>query len=305
MVGAAILETEGEMTDPALRELTVVVVAHNSGAVIGPCLKSLAHAGQVIVVDNASDDNTLARARVALPSVEIIANSVNMGFGTANNIGFEASRTLFTLLLNPDTVVPTGALEHLLATAKAYPDAAVIAPLLKNPDSALELYLMGLGEKTHHRQEASPDGNLCTGFIMGAAMLWRMDAWQRLGGFDEAIFIYGEDTDIALRATEAGYSLVVTPGAEIYHLGGQSDPPTRHTRWRKAWHMTYGHLYVKAKHGEEVAAREEAQRLRRYHSLKALLYLIVIRPRKMLDNLARALAASAFLGGRPSWPGRQ
>lgn len=292
------------MTDAALRELTVVVVVCNSAAVIGPCLESLAHTGHVIVVDNASGDDTRARARAALPSVEIITNPLNMGFGTANNIGFAASRTPFTLLLNPDMVVPAGALEHLLATAKAYPGAAVIAPLLKNPGGVLELYLMGLGEKTHHRQETAPVGDLCTGFIMGGAMLWRMDAWLRLGGFDEAIFLYGEDTDIALRATEAGYSLVVTPGAEIHHLGGQSDPPTLHTRWRKDWHLTYGNLYVKAKHGEAAQAREEALRLRRYHGLKALLYLIVIRPRKILGNLARALAANAFLGGRPSWPGR-
>lgn len=292
------------MADDPWKEVTVVVVAYNSAAVIGECLRSLSRAARVIVVDNASTDDTREAARAALPSVEIIENPLNMGYGTANNIGFERSRTPYTLLLNPDAVVEDGTLEKLAAAGKEYPEAAVLAPLLIGPEGELELYVMGFGETTHRRQETPPDGDMCTGFIMGAAMLWRMDAWRRLGGFDEAIFLYGEDTDLALRATAAGDSMILVPDARVRHLGGQSEPPSRQARWRKAWHMTWGSLYVMAKHGREREAGNKAWGMIRRHGLKALFYFLVFRPKRFLGNLARAHAAGAFLKGRPSWPGR-
>lgn len=287
------------------KSVTAVVVVHNSAAVVGECLKSLSRAARVIVVDNASTDDTGAVARAALPTVEIVENPRNMGYGTANNIGFEQSRTPYTLLLNPDAVVTEGALEKLVAAAERYPQAAVLAPLLVGAEGRLELYAMGFGEKSHHRQETPPDGDMCTGFIMGAAMLWRMEAWRRLGGFDEAIFLYGEDTDMALRTATAGYSMIVVPEAAVRHLGGRSAPPSRQARWRKDWHMTWGPLYVMAKHGEKEEAETKAKAMVRRHGLKALFYVLVLRPKRFLGNLARAHGAWTFLRGRPSWPGRK
>jgi len=90
------------VADDPWKSVTAVVVVHNSAAVVGECLKSLSRAARVIVVDNASTDGTGAVARAALPAAEIIENPLNMGYGTANNIGFERSRTPYTLLLNPD-----------------------------------------------------------------------------------------------------------------------------------------------------------------------------------------------------------
>lgn len=287
------------------KDVTAVVVVYNSAAVVGQCLRSLSRAARVIVVDNNSTDDTRDQARAALPTVEIIENPSNMGYGTANNIGFERSATPYTLLLNPDAMIVEGAMERLVAALEAYASAAVAAPILLSPGGELELYVMGFGEKRHHRLEAPPDGDMSTGFIMGAAMLWRMEAWRRLGGFDEAIFIYGEDTDLALRTTAAGYSMVVVPEAVVRHLGGRSDPPSREARWRKDWHMTWGGLYVMAKYGEERQARDKARRLLRRHGLKTLFYVLVLRPRRFLGNLARAHAAWTFLRRQPSWPGRR
>ncbi|MEX2312256.1 MAG: glycosyltransferase, partial [Rhodospirillales bacterium] len=156
----------------------------------------------------------------------------------------------------------------------------------------------------HHSLERMPDGPFCTGFVMGAAMLWRMDVWRALGGFDEAIFLYGEDADLSLRATQAGFSIVIEPGAVVKHLGGQSEQPSKEQQWRRHWQMTWGGLYFSAKWASADQARRDAWRIVRKHAAKALFYTLICRFNRAYTNFARTHAAWSYLQGRPSWRGR-
>lgn len=284
-------------------DITAVVVTYNSAAIIGDCLAALPPI-PCVIVDNASDDDTCAIVARARPDATVVRKTANVGFGRAVNEGFAATKTAYALLLNPDAFCPPESLVGLRRAADAYPDAGLIAPLVLDVREAPALPVMGPGEHNHRPADFAPEGPFCTWFVTAAAWLCPMAAWRAVGGFDPAIFMYSEDVDLCLRMTAARRAMIVAPEARVRHLGGRSSRLTWRTRWRKDWHMTWGHLYLGAKWGDAAVTRAQAWRLVGRHGLKALLYVLLARPRRVLGNLARAHAAAAFLRGRPAWRDR-
>lgn len=285
------------MPDP-WQDVTVVVVAYNSGHAIGACLKSLGPGAKVVVVDNASGDDSISVVRAARPEAEIVQNVENVGFGTAVNRGFARATTKYVLLLSPDTTIGEDALGRLIAATEANPEAAIVAPLLKDGHGRIELSVMGPAEHNHRPADAAPEGDFCTWFAMAAVWLCRPDHWRAVGGFDEKIFLYGEDADLCLRTTRVGFSIVVVPDAVALHRGGQSSRKTWKSRWVRDWHMTWGHLYLEKNHGDPAKAASEARGLLRRHGGRAILYFLLLRWGRAMGNLAKASAARAFLDGR-------
>jgi len=191
--------------------VTVVLVTYNSEQVIEGVVASLADAPNVILVDNASDDETVAIAKRIRPAIECIVNATNRGLGAAVNQGFARAATDLGLLLNPDARISTNGVAALVSAADANEKAGIVAPLLENSAGRLELSLMGPFEHTHHPVQTVPEGPFCTWFTTGAVWLAKMDAWSQIGGFDEAIFLYNDDADLCLRLCSAGFHLLVVP----------------------------------------------------------------------------------------------
>lgn len=295
----AMADEAGQRPDrDAPRDVTAVVVTYNSAAAIGPCLAALPPI-PCVVVDNASDDGTLDEVRRVRPDARVLRNDRNVGFGRAVNRGFEAVATPFAFLLNPDALCAGGALAALRRTFDLFPDAGIVVPLLEDASGRIALPVMGPGEINHRPAPDAPEAPFCTWFVTAAAWLCALDAWRRVGGFDPAIFMYGEDADLCLRMSRAGRAMIVVPDARATHFGGRSSRMDWRVRWRKDWHMTWGHLYVLAKHGEQGRARAEARGLVFRHGLKSLLYLFLLNPKRVLGNFARAHAAFAHLVGGP------
>ena len=121
--------------------ITVVIVTYNSSSVISDCLRSVVPARRVIVVDNASDDDTIVKAQAALPNVQIVRNAKNFGYGTGNNIGIALAETPYALILNPDATVNEDCIRSLVQTAGENPNAASIAPLIMNLNGQSEIHL--------------------------------------------------------------------------------------------------------------------------------------------------------------------
>lgn len=284
--------------------VTVVLVTYNSGAVIGRCMEGLHAAPHVIVVDNASSDDTLIQVRAARPDVRVIANRTNIGLGAAVNQGFDLAATDYGLLLNPDAVTPGATLARMVATLDGDLNVGLVVPLLEDNQGRVRLSVMGPFEHNHHPPAIMPEGDFSTWFVTGSVMLARLAAWREVGGFDEAIFLYHDDAELCLRMTNAGHALRVLTDVRARHAGGGSVRMTWRVRWLRDWHMTWGHLYIESRHGSRTEARRQARALIRRHGVKALFYLLVIRPQRLLGNLARSHAALAFLRDHPSWPGR-
>jgi GT2 family glycosyltransferase len=238
-------------------ELSIILVNWNGGALLCQAVESLIAFPptveyEVVVVDNASTDDSIARLQSSdagkrlddSQRLRIIRNTENRGFGSANNQAFEATETPLVLLLNPDAQITEGTTDRLIQTVQADSRIGAAGPKLLNPDgsvqpsvwrnppaawdillSSLKLYrmlprkfrgelLLG-GHWDHNRKRAVP-------MLAGAAMLVRRDVIDKVGGFDERFHMYGEDWDWCWRITRAGWLLVFEPDAVVIHRSGGS-----------------------------------------------------------------------------------
>jgi len=224
-------------------DIGIVIVTYNSGREIGACLDAALRSGaEVIVVDNASNDNTIAE--VTRRGATLIANPDNRGFAAAVNQAFIALQTTYVLLLNPDAVLQTD-LEHLreacdlpqaagaggqLLDAEGRPQVGFMVRQFPTPGAlALESLLLnrlcpnnpvnrryrGLGFDYSTRFEVEQPA--------GAFLMVRRTVWQELGGFDEAFYpLWFEDVDFCRRAVDRGLRWYYEPRAVAKHTGAHS-----------------------------------------------------------------------------------
>lgn len=230
----------------ARSRLSIVVVSYNAAQDLDACLRSLAEAPpatlhEVLVVDSASTDDSVARVRTGWPGVRLIALSANRGFAAACNEGLRASAGDLVLLLNSDTLVPPGAIDRLVGRLLQEPDVAVAGPRLVDASGRPELsFGRMIGPFADARQklltallerrvapvvrmvdrwasrEHYPD------WVSGACLLVRKDVALAVGLFDERYFLYTEDVDFCAAVRAAGGRVLFTPVAEIVHRRGRS-----------------------------------------------------------------------------------
>lgn len=234
-------------------DVSVIVVNWNTRDLLARCLTTaLAEAGglslELIVVDNASRDDSAALVRERFPQAVLIANTDNVGFARANNQGARAARGRYLLLLNSDAFLQPGALPALVALADAQPRAGLIGAQLRNADGTFQashtpfptlgrefLILSGLGRKLYGPAypSAGPDearGPRVVDYVEGACMLARPDAYAAVGGLDEGYFMYAEDVDLCFALRRAGRPVWYHPGARVTHLGSASSRTRRPER---------------------------------------------------------------------------
>jgi len=226
--------------------LSIIIVTYNSRTHVDACLGSLArHMAavdhEVLVVDNASSDGTAAYVRERWPAVRVIEAGGNLGFARANNIGFRRTIGELVLLLNPDTSVPTGAIDGLVASLDARPDAAIAGPRLVDGAGRAELSFGSMiSPIAELRQKVLVAGNdrhvpIVSGYVdgltrqarevdwvSGACLLVRRADADAVGLMDERYFIYAEDVDFCAAVRARGPKVIFTPGVEIVHLRGKS-----------------------------------------------------------------------------------
>lgn len=284
--------------------VSAVIVSYRSSGVIAPCLRALAAADEIIVVDNLAGDTDLAHLlRRDFPQVRLIVNDRNEGFGRGANTGFLAAQHDWLLLMNPDAVLAPGALDALFAAAGRNPESGLLAPILRNPAGEIEPShdgeLIAKRRLPRKRSDPTPDGDICVEFLSGAVLLIPRKVLEQTGGFDPGIFLFFEDDDFCRRVREAGYSLILVRDAEAAHIGGASSGSGFNPRiaWRKNWHFGWSRLHYEMKHQGRTAAWAEGLPMILRHAGKALLYAISIQREKAIRDAARAMGMAARLMG--------
>ncbi|HVS52975.1 MAG TPA: glycosyltransferase family 2 protein [Opitutaceae bacterium] len=233
--------------------LSIVIVAYKSCDEIGPCLASLpreleARPVEIIVIDNSPGDGAGERVRRDFPWVDYVAAEKNLGFGRANNRGFARAHGEFVLFLNPDTIGNAAALAHCLARLRADPAIGLVSPQLVQADGTMDLacrrsipslwdgFCRATGLAARFPQRAlfagynlthlPVDGSYDVGAINGAFMLGRRAVFERVAEngavFDERFFMYGDDLDLCLRVSRAGFRIVYDGAVQFTHLKGVS-----------------------------------------------------------------------------------
>lgn len=234
-------------------DLGIVVVNWNTRDLLRDCLRSVEQSEGVtyraVVVDNASSDDSAAMVRAEFPDVTLIENTDNRGYPAANNqglrqLGFERGgpddAPRYALALNPDTVLPPDALREMVAYMDADPRVGVAGPKLVLLDGSLDLAcrrsfptpeisfyrMIGLSKMFPRSQRfgrynltyLDPDVETEVDSVVGAFMLVRREAIQRVGLFDETFFMYGEDLDWAYRIKQAGWTVKYNPRVTVTHV---------------------------------------------------------------------------------------
>ena len=226
-------------------ELSIVIVSFNAREDLARCLDSLhssppANSHEIIVVDNASADGSVDAARRS-PDVRVIENAANLGFARANNIGIRASSGEIVLLLNSDTVVPAGAIDHLIAHLRRDPTIAVIGPRLVAADGRAELSFGSMiGPFTELRQKILVRGHAhdlpvvsqvvetlamrprFPDWVSGACLLVRRSDADAVNLLDERYFMYAEDVDFCAAIRARGRRICFDPEVTVVHRRGRS-----------------------------------------------------------------------------------
>jgi N-acetylglucosaminyl-diphospho-decaprenol L-rhamnosyltransferase len=212
------------------RGVDVVVPIHGGRQLTERCLaaleaQTLGH--RVIVVDNASPDDSVAAIRAHFPYVDVLALGSNRGYAAACNAGIDHGVNEAIVLLNNDVIIPPRFLERLLAPLDADTHIGSVASLLLQPGERV-IDSAGLSADPtlagFPRLQGRPERSATTRHPMllgptGAAGAYRRAALAQVGGLDERIFLYQEDLDLALRLCAAGWSSVLAHDARALHLG--------------------------------------------------------------------------------------
>ncbi len=286
---------------PTISDVTVIVVTYNSAHCIPALVSALAALPHVTVVDNASNDNTLAMTAAEIPNARVLRNERNLGFGAANNRALKDVRTDFALLLNPDCVPTPDFLTQLLEVARDYPDAAIIAPHLIRRGGEIDISYRWPG--THWRSRGpAAEGACCVGFVSGAVMLLNMEVMREVGFFDEDFFLYYEDEDLCQRAFAKNKAIIVAPHVTVKHLSRGSvrgNNPLR-AEFYRGYHHAQSKLIFTGKH----LGAEQAARLRRKTLLLAIVAivprLLVPVPRYVARLVGRICGLCAYKNPSPS-----
>ncbi len=229
--------------------LSVVIVNYNVRAFLENALAALSRAlegidGEIIVVDNASDDGSVEMVRQKFPGVALIPSTVNRGFAAGNNLALPRCKGDYILLINPDTVVQEDTLRMLITYMDEHPSVGLATCRILNPDGSLEpacrrsfptpwvafSKIVGLSALfprskwfgRYNLTYRSPDAECEVDAVSGSFMFVRKNVVDQVGGLDEQFFMYGEDLDWCYRIKQAGWRVMYTPATQIVHYRGQS-----------------------------------------------------------------------------------
>jgi len=259
-------------------DLYVVVLNYNTRELLRACLDSLRRqtglAFEACVVDNASSDESADMVAGLFPEVRLVRSPSNAGFSAGNNLGLAAAgwpengNARYAMLLNPDTVVPDGALAAMVAYADAHPGVGVVGPRLLLLDGTLDkacrrgfptpeaaFYRFSGLSKLFPRSPrfgrynmtfAPEDQELEVDSVVGACMLVRAEALQKVGLMDERFFMYGEDLDWCLRIKQAGYRVMYVPSVIVHHVkrAASRRSPKAHYEFQRAMWLFYQKHYA-------------------------------------------------------------
>jgi N-acetylglucosaminyl-diphospho-decaprenol L-rhamnosyltransferase len=253
------------------RRVTVIIVTFRSRDTVGAVLEALEPAFDegwlaCTVVDNDSGDGGPEYVAASFPWVELIQSGANLGFGRANNLGFENVQTPYVLFLNPDAVIRPDSVGRMLDFLDARPEAGILGPAMLNrgypgqlvskfptPGSMIREAL-GRRPRAYFIGPDTPPFRI--DWIGGAALLVRSELMRTLGGFDPRFFLYFEETDLCLRARLLGVQTWLLGTAVADHIGGASTSKALVAMHRGCIpdHFFRSRYYYMCKHYGRVAA---------------------------------------------------
>ncbi|MBN2417644.1 glycosyltransferase family 2 protein [bacterium] len=253
-------------------DVSIIIVNWNTRELLRKCLESIYaemqhRSFEIIVIDNASADQSVEMVKADFPGVRLIENRENVGFGKANNQGYEISTGEYLLLLNPDTEILDQAVERLMEFMDTQRQAGLCGAKCIHPDGTIQvswayfpslktiftnnvswkdaLSIFSVAKRLLRTKAEYSDSGFTVSeviprsrvdYVLGQCMLTRKEIVDRVGLFDESVFMYEEEPDLCYRILQAGYETWFVPEAEIIHherksIGQVNDPLKTDLKW--------------------------------------------------------------------------
>uniref|UniRef100_A0A7C4KHN4 Glycosyltransferase family 2 protein n=1 Tax=Anaerolinea thermolimosa TaxID=229919 RepID=A0A7C4KHN4_9CHLR len=253
-------------------DLSICIVSYNSCNFLKDCLLSLRRQPavpemEVIVVDNGSQDGTIAMLHSMFPEVKVIQNEKNLGYTVPMNQALRIAQGRYLVQLNPDTLVGEGAFAAIVEYLEEHPETGVCTLKVLNRDGTLQRqcrrsearpwdalsYFLGLS-RVFPRSRVfgrylltylDDDEIAEVEAVSGSCMIIRREVVEQIGYLDERFFAYQEDTDFCVRARKAGWKVQYVPLGRVVHLGGHGGTRVEVYRSIIAWHRSYELYYRK------------------------------------------------------------
>lgn len=223
---------------PASKKISIIIVNYQSEQPLLGCLASIyknlkkQEAIEIIVVNN-DESKKLVRLREQFPAIKIIENEKNLGYGGASNLGAKSAEGEVLFFLNPDTEVLSANIEEMLVELKKNKELAILGTHLVEVDGKDQWWNAGveitLGDIILNNLRIIRSKKIWQSpkkrevdWVSGAALLIKKEVFEKIGGFDQNLFLYFEDIDLCRRAKKLGKKVLYFPEFSVKHLGGKS-----------------------------------------------------------------------------------
>lgn len=260
------------MSRPASPTVLIVTVTHNTGDVLRAFLQSArtatAEPAEIVVVDNASADTTVERTASDEFGAEFLALTENLGYGGGIEVGIRhgSPDAQFLVIANPDVVFSPGSVDELVRVLQDRPAAGSAGPRILNADGtvypsarSLPSLRTGVGHalfgriwpgnpwtRRYRGVDYESDAVRPVGWLSGACLIVRREAYEQVGGFDTSYFMYFEDVDLGARLTKAAWANLYAPTASVVHTGAHSTSTA--SRRMEAVHHESAYRYLSRKY---------------------------------------------------------
>lgn len=214
--------------------VSIIVLNFNAGKLLIDCIKSITEISykniEIIVVDNASDDNSHHKCKEKFPEIKLIENKKNVGFCGGNNVGIKEAQGEFLLILNPDTIVESNLVTELISAYKLNGEGLYQPKILSLGDEKIlqssgnMIHIFGFGfAKDKGKADIEKNEKITPiGYAAGTCLFSSKEIFEKLKFFDEFLFLYHDDLDFGWRAAQKGIKSFIVPKTKIFHAESYS-----------------------------------------------------------------------------------
>lgn len=236
-------------------DVSIIIVSWNVKNLLLACIESILSSPvainqadsdksvvEIIVIDSASQDDTVSSLKTLYPQVKVLAQDENIGFTRGNNIGFEIAQGRNIFLLNPDTEIIGDSISQMSDYLDTHPHVGIVGPHTLNSDGTTQSSRRRFPTKTlaffestwlqvfapksmleqFYMSQDADNAILDVDWMQGSALMARHEVYEQIGGLDTGYIMYSEEMDWCKRAKDAGWDIVYLGTAQIIHHGGKS-----------------------------------------------------------------------------------
>jgi GT2 family glycosyltransferase len=272
--------------------ITPVIVAYNSLHLISKMKSTLSMFDHMVIVDNSTNASmrVTSQLKKIFPQGVFINSSKNLGYGAGNNLGLNYVKTEYALILNPDLTIDKKNLNALFKTIKNYPKAMVVGANIY--DTRLGKFERSYDWSWRYTSgnDLLPDGDLSAMWLSGCCLLIRKSLFERIGRFDENIFMYYEEFDICQRAVAEGYDAILSKKSIAFHESQSSSLESFKVYFIKTVHWSRSKRIFAVKHGYENFGFIKKAWFFSYNLTLSVIFLLTLRLKRSIKYIAQSLS---------------